>query len=399
MGTTAKAYLPDGQLAFFPPYPRTWIDQAAGVQGDSLRAPLVEADAGAGVLWHRQRPLFQGFPGLAQSIPSRVFTAVTGLTELIDNWAGHSDTTNTGRYYAPNTGTDDWYLASGHIPYNTGTTNDFIAGVRVSGGTVQEGGRVPGGSGHVVSTMVLDLVQMNGASNDYVELMAYNDTAAAVNTVVAAKSPSLTVRWVGMDPASGSSFTPALPAVPHTWTATDIVTGSAAGANKVTLNTELRDAIRFLNNPPIARVTAFGTVQTIPTGTGWTSINLTAAGETVDNYGGWAIANPSRYTCQRAGLYLIAGFGNLIETASNSGYRAIRLQQTFAAGGTQTYAGWSALPDPVRSTGTGLYATGLIRMAAGDYVEVQMQQTAGAARTLYSGDGNASRLVAVWMAA
>jgi hypothetical protein len=409
MGTDAIVYLPDGQQVRLPVAPRTWVDAGPTTPGDPLRAQLLTTDASSATALHRQRPLFQGFATLAQSIPSRVFAAVTGMSELVDNYAGHGDTVNTGRYYAPITGSDDgafagdWYLASGYVPFNSGTANDFIAGVRVSGGTVQEGGRVAGGSGHVVDTMVIDLVQMSGQANDYVELMAYNDTASAVNTVVSGKTPSLTVRWVCQsNDGAFAAFTPALPASPHTWTATDVYTADATGGSKVPLNVELRDAVRFLNNPPIARVTAQGTAQTIPNSTGWTSINFTSAGETIDNYGGWAIANPSRYTCQRAGLYLIAGFGNLIETSANSGYRAIRLQQTFAAGGTQTYAGWSTVPDPLRNTGTGLYATGLVRMAVGDYVEVQMSQfqtTSGAARTLYSTSGNASRIVAVWMAA
>jgi hypothetical protein len=407
MSTLAKAYLPDGQYVFLPVDPVTWTDQAPGVKGTSLHAPNLEMDAGGCMLWHRQRPLFQGIATLAQSIPSRVYTAITGLSELVDLWSGHSDVTNTGRYFAPRTNSDDgagagdWYLATGYVPFSSSATNDFIAGLRVNGGgTILEGARIAGGAGHVVDTMIIDLVKLSGNASDYLELVGYNDTAAAVNTAVSGKTPSLTVRWVCQsDNGFITNFTPALPATPHTWTATDVLTGSATGGAKVPLNVELRDMVRFLNNPPIARITASGTVQTIPTGTGWTSINFTTAGETVDNYGGWAIANPSRYTCQRAGLYLIAGLGNLIETASNSGYRAIRLLQTFAAGGTQAYAGWSTVPDPLRPTGTALYATGLIRMAAGDYVEVQMQQTSGASRSLNTTAGNASRIVAVWMAA
>lgn len=407
MATNAKIYLPDGQFLQLPVDPLTWIDKSATAPGDALRARFLESDAGGTMAWNRQRPIFQGIATLAQSIPSRVYTAITGMSELIDNWSGHSDVTNTGRYLAPFTGSDngagagDWYLCTGYVPFNSSVTNVFIAGLRVNGGgTILEGARVPGGAGHVVDTMVIDLVQLSGLGSEYVELVGYNDTAAAVNTAVSGKTPSLTVRWVCQS-TNGfiTAFTPALPATPHTWTATDVLTGSATGGAKVPLNVELRDTVRFLNNPPIARVTASGTVQTIPTGTTWTSINFTTAGKTVDNYGGWAIANPSRYTCQRAGLYLIAGLGNLIETAANTGYRAIRLQQTFAAGGTQTYAGWTSVPDPARPTGTALYANGLIRMAAGDYVEVQMQQTSGAARTLNTTAGNASRIVAVWMAA
>lgn len=404
MGTGANIYLPDTLYVQLPVDPRTWVDSAAGVRGDELRAPLLERDAGSATAWHRQRPLFQGIATLAQSIPNNAFTAITGLSELIDNYAGHSDSTNTGRWYAPNTSSDgnlggDWYLCTGYVPFNdNAAASVHIAGLRVNGGgTIQEGGRIPGGSGHAVDTMVVDLVQLSGGANDYVELVAYQNSGAATNTVASGKTPSLTVRWVAADPTWSGFAAPALPAVPHTWTGTDIVTGSSAGAGKVPLNAELRDAVRFLHNPPIARVTANGTSQTIPSGSGtWTSVNMTAAGETVDTYGGWSSGTPSRYVCQRAGLYFIAGFVNLIESGgTNNGYRATRL----LVNGTTPYAGWTSIPQTSGNTGTGLYATGLIRMAAGDYVEVQAQQTHGSSLSLYSGSGNSSRIVAVWMAA
>jgi hypothetical protein len=400
MGAFSFVYTPDGQQVWLPIIPRTWVDAGPTTPGNPLRAHSLIHDASGCIAWHRQRPLFQGFASLAQSIPTGTLTAVTGLSELVDNYAGHSDSTNTGRYYVPNTGSNDWYLCSGYVPFNvTGAAgNVFIAGLRATGGTTMEGGKIPGGAGHAVDTMAIDLLQMNGGSNHYAELMAYQNVGTAQNTLVAGKNPSLTVRWVAVDPASTSFFTPALPAVPHTWTATDIYTGSATGAGKVPLNTELRDYVNFLTNPPIARVTAQGTAQTIPTGSGtWTSVQFPT--NTVDTYGGWASGSNTRYTAQRAGLYLIAGLASVAEASPWAGYRAVRLLQTFAAGGTQAYAGWTTLPQTAGGTGTAIYATGLIRMAAGDYVETQMQHTQGAALTLNNLANNSSRMIAVWMAA
>ncbi len=395
--TVTQIYLPDGQLVSLPIRAAdTWTDEASGVAGTGLRAPQLMKNAAAATAWLRQRPLFQGIATAAQSIPNNAFTGITGLAELIDNWSGHTDTTNTGRWYAPYTNTGaDWYLCSGYVPFSsTGATGAvFIAGMRINGaGTIQEGGRIPGGASHVTDTMVVDLVQLNGLNGDYVDLCAYQNTGAAVNTTVSGKTPSLTVRWVAPNHTLGLA-TPALPATPHTWADTDIVTGSATGAGKVPLNTELRDMANFLGNPPIARLTASGTTQTIPSSsTTWTSVNYTTVA--VDNYTGWASANPSRYTAQRSGLYLIAGFVNVVENATNSGYRAVRL----LVNGTNAYAGWGAIPEATGNTGTGIYAVGLLRLAAGDYVEVQMQQTQGSSIGLYTGAGNSSRLVAVWMA-
>jgi hypothetical protein len=401
MGTNTLVYLPDGQQQILPIAPKTWVDAGPTTPGDALRARLLETDAGGGVMWHRQRPLFQGFPTLAQSIPSGTFTAITGLSELVDNYAGHSDTTNTGRYYVPltnsNTTGGDWYLCSGYVPFNSAdATTPFAAGLRDTGSaTINEGGKIPSGTGHVVDVMALDLMQLHGGNNDYIELVARQVTGAAVNTIVSGKSPSLTVRWVAADPAWSGFATPALPASPHTWTATDVYTGSATGAGKVPLNTELRDAVNFLNNPPIARLTSEGSAQTIPTGTTWTSIAFPT--ETVDSYNGHDnVTNNTRYTCQRAGLYLVAGLASIAETASNNGYRAVRL----LVNGTTPYAGWTCLPQTAGTTGTAIYATALIRMAAGDYVETQMQQTQSAAtRTINAAANNCARMIAVWMAA
>jgi hypothetical protein len=401
MGITSRIYLPDGQQVLLPPIPRTWIDQAAGVKGDTLRAPLVETDAGGGVLWHRQRPIFHGIQTLSQSIPVSTWTAITGLSELIDNYAGHSDATNTGRYYPPNTGygsPGDWYLCSGLVTWSAAatTTDAHIAGFRVNGSTNYEGVKLPGGAGaHALTVPVVDLIQLNGGSSDYVELAAWHNEISAVSTVVSGKLPSLQVRWVGINPTGQP--TPALPANPHTWVATDIATGSATGTNKVPLNVELRDVVRFLNNPPIFRVHASGTAQTIPTGAGtWTPITFT--GESVDPYGMWSTG--SSVTCQRAGLYYIAGLAAVTETSTKAGYRACRIHHTIAAGGSANYTGMSAQPmTGTKTTGTTLLADAWIRMAAGDSLQLQFDHTNGSALSVLGTSATASaRMIGVWAA-
>lgn len=413
MGDTFT-YLPDGQGLFLPPAPRTWADESAGVVGSPVRAPFVEADAGAAIAWHRQRPLFQGVAAGVQSVPNATWTAITGLSELIDNYAGHSDSSNTGRYFVPDTASGgtpgDWYLCSGYVPVNASdAAHVFIGGIRENGaGTVFEGGKIPGGASHVVDTMAIDLIQMSGSANDFVELMAWQNTGSAQNTSISSKSPSFTVRWVCANTAWTGAATPALPPVPHTWIDTDrataTATGTVGGHTLVPLNREMRDVVNFLNNPPIARITSQGTTQTIPNGGVWTPVNMTA--ETVDNYGGHDNAvNNTRYTCQRAGLYLIAGCASITEGDGggiNNGYRAVRLQQTFAAGGTQTYAGWTCLPQTgTGTTGTAIWATSLVRMAVGDYVELQMAQTqtnATTSRVVNTSVAGASKMIVVWTA-
>jgi hypothetical protein len=395
MGTASVVYLPDGQQVLLPIIPRTWVDAGPTTPGDALRARLLTTDASGGAAWFRQRPLFHGIATLAQSIPASTWTSVTGLSELIDNYAGHSDASNTGRYYAPETNTGaDWYLCTGLVPFSTNSTTDtHIAGLRVNGTTNYEGMRLPGGPGHVLTSAVIDLIQLDGAAGDYVELGAWHNESSAVNTVVSSKLPSLQVRWV----SSGITTTPATPANPHTWTDTDIYTGSVTGAGRVPLNTELRDALMFLLNPPMFRVHCSGTSQTIPSGAGtWTPITFT--GKSVDPYGMWS--SGATVTCQRAGLYYVAGLAGCTEASSKTGYRASRIHQTLAAGGSQDYYGVSAVPmTGSKTTGTTLLVDAWIRMAVGDTLQLQFDHTNSSSLSVLGTSASVSaRMIGLWAA-
>lgn len=395
MSGTTSINLPDGQHVRLPALPRTWTDRATGVPGDWLSAKGLNHDVGGAVAWHGQRPLFQGIQTIVQSIANATYmVSLTNLAEIIDNYQGHYDTSNPGRWYAPLSSTSqpngDWYLITGQVPIaNTSTTQVSLAGIRKNGVNYSEGTQSIGGT-HNAVMQVIDLVQLQ--SNDYVELAAYQHTGAAINTVVSGKAATFNVRWVCIDPTNAAAATPALPSV-HSWASTDIATASLTGAGRVPLNTFVRDLVNFLNNPPLARLTTSGGTQTIPTGSGtWTSLTWTSGGN-LDNYTGWAAGTPTRYTCQRAGLYYIAGHVTLTEGGANSGYRASRL----LVNGTTAYPGMSSVPATATANGTGIDAVRPIRLAAGDYVEVQVQQNQGSALTVSSGSGNSCRLVALWM--
>lgn len=384
--------LPDGRLLEAPAEPRTWTAE------DRLRAPQLAHDVGGAVAFHRARPLFQALRTTALSVPTAAFTAVPlDGTELVDTHDGHSDDVNTSRWYNPYTPPDgnatDWYLINGHLPFSANATGVRIAALRVNGtGTVHEGMKIPGGGGHGASTQVIDLVQMG--FNDYVELLAYQSSGAALNTVTGGKTPSLTARWA----SEGQGNIVALPS-PRTWTAADVITADDASGGRIPLNVHIRDICRFLNYPPICRATSQGTAQTIPSGAGtWTSIQLPGTTATVDNYNGHDPAtNNTRYVSQRPGTYYIAGLAAVAEAAAGVGYRAARLLHTKAAGGTTIYQGASTIAPAAATPGTALYASSSIRMAAGDYVEIQVQHTQGAAIAVKNGAGDCSKLIAVWM--
>src|SRR5258708_6129536 len=105
-----QLWLPGG-LGVTPPVdPRTWVEQAAGIDGQALKAKWLEVDVGSAVAFHRQRPAFQGIDNVGSSLVTSTWTSMP-LAEIADNAAGHSDAVNTSRWYAPSTSTGaDWYL-------------------------------------------------------------------------------------------------------------------------------------------------------------------------------------------------------------------------------------------------------------------------------------------------
>ena len=394
MVMTTLTTLPSGQRVNLPPSGTSWTAQSSTTRGTPLTADLLERDVTGSVMFHRQRALFQCIHTAAISVPTSTWTSLRLDTEIIDQYGGHLDAGNTGRWYAPiTTNVTDWYLAIGHIPWTGNATGVRIAGVRLNGGgTIYEGMKVGGTAAHQIGVQFIDLVEMDANGGGYAELMGYQTSGANLSTVASGKTPSLTMRWV----ATGSTGVApvALPA-PRTWSSTDVLSSSSSTGGRVPLNTHIRDIVRWLEYPPIARITSQGSLQTIPTGASWTSIQMPTM--TVDNYGAWSSGANTKLTCQRPGVYYVAGLGNVGDTAANVGYRAARLLHTKAAGGTSIYGGASSVPAPAGTTGTAVYATGFIRLAVGDTVEVQMQQTQGAALSVTTLAGNACKLLYVWM--
>ena len=64
--------------------------------------------------------------------------------------------------------------------------------------------------------------------------------------------------------------------------------------------------------------------------------------------------------------------------------------------GTTAYAGGSCFPASASTAGTAVPVCAQIRLAVGDYVELQMQHAAPAALSVKNAAGDASRLIAVW---
>ncbi|MFF7142231.1 hypothetical protein ACFZB5_13415 [Streptomyces nodosus] len=146
----------------------------------------------------------------------------------------------------------------------------------------------------------------------------------------------------------------------------------------------------FLLNPPLF-VGTQNTTQSTTTGA-WTVTSLDTT--QVDSYGGHSnTTNNSRYTAQVAGLYQVCG---VVGWASNAtGIRGARLhlngapiqgtaQMTIAASGSV-----HAMATPVR----------VVRLGAGDYVEVAGWQSSGGALVTNVGSDIAPALWVCWAGA
>lgn len=375
--------LPSGKTQFAPiSAPTTWVDQAAAVAGSPVTAAELERNAGSAVAYHRRPALFQGVATGSQNIASSTWTACP-LGEIIDVHGGHSDDTDPARVKDDLTeAIENWYLCTGYTSIAGAASGVLIAGIRLDGSTIYEGGKIPLGAGHAATAMVCDLLKMG----QYIELMTYQNSGGALATQVGTtKAPTLTMRWA----CSATGTTVALPSTPRTWTGADMLTADLAGAGQVPLNVHVRDVVHWLRYPPACRIDSTGTSQTIPSGA-WTSINMVA--EQLDNYGGHSTSsNTSRYTCQRAGLYFVHGLASIAD-AGTTGYRASRL----LVNGTTIYAGTSTKPATTTTIGTALPACAHIRLAAGDYVELQSFQSQGSALAVKTGAGDSSRLIALW---
>lgn len=87
--------------------------------------------------------------------------------------------------------------------------------------------------------------------------------------------------------------------------------------------------------------------------------------------------NPSRLTCRTAGMYLI---GCCVEwAASTSGYRLLLLRLNGTTGGPTNGYLAESLVDPAPTGETSQTLSVMVRLAVGDYVEILVVQTTGAA--------------------
>jgi hypothetical protein len=432
------------QLPPYPvlPSPRTWS------ANDKLLTPLLRADPGNALLLLANPPLFIGGQTITgQSVPSGADTPLTLDTELTDTWGAHAIPAKT--VAPPLAG---WYLAEGFPFLNTISSGTAIAGIQaVQGGVTAscDGGRASANGVNSPLPNVADLVQVNPATGDTIALYCAQTSgtaktivsawfkaewvAASSGTVVASPVPA--AGWT----AGGTVLLDAVTAGATTVIVSDpsgiaagavialdygnpaqesVTVSSVAGQTVVTsacayphpaqapvsvpvsaawMNQQVRDKIRFLAYRPIARLTTQGGSQSLPSqawpaGTAMTWSDPSTAGyRCVDNFTGWSVFNPTRYTFPLPGTWHLYGQVYLADTSS-----PFTVSAGLAISGGTIW--WGDRTLSAGSAGEFACATvrRVIRVAAGQYAEVYGSQGSGGSRTVQATAIAHSRMLAVW---
>lgn len=331
------------------------------------------------------RPQYTGYCTGTPAITAGTFTPIVIDTDGNDNWSGHSPLGQIPQDYvcqAPG-----WYLAEGYVPFNYTGGTQFAFGAAIGsslGGTfsVSQGQSHLLASGHFPGVAAADIVRMvttgpagTASSADYIQLLAYT-TASGVSLLGATPNfPVLAVRWA----CTGSASTLAVPAnaafpVPPSY------------VDQAWLNTNIRDTMAFLANPPALRYSYAPGTQTLPGGTWPTANAVTLNTRTLDNYsagtlGTWIVPQPGVYC-------VLAQVGFVTPVSAQGG--------TYAAGvtisGTTT---WGQAVSVNAGAVVGTVAVSLsdrFRLSTGSTVSLAGFQNTGASRTLTA----ATRLVTLW---
>lgn len=130
-----------------------------------------------------------------QSLATSTDTPITFNSERHDTDAYHDTATNTSRLTVP-TGQGGTYIIGWTLGYAANATGTRSVGVRLNGTTFINYDRRPAAGGgnpsHLVGNVVYRL-----AAGDYVELIGFQDSGGALNTVVGANySPEFWIQRI-----------------------------------------------------------------------------------------------------------------------------------------------------------------------------------------------------------
>lgn len=172
---------------------------------------------------------------------------------------------------------------------------------------------------------------------------------------------------------------------PQTWTAGQLV-------DETDLNTEIRDNVGFLANPPAVRA-LHGSNQSMAHDT-ITTVTFTATdGFDTDTMHDTS-TNPTRITFTNGGLYIV-GFHGYLESSNDADYANVAICKN-ASGSAEIIDGGPPSLDAASILTINI--SGLYKFAAADYITVYIKQknTAAAARNLIFSSGRSPAFWAVY---
>jgi hypothetical protein len=373
-----------GQITL--PAPRTWsVD-------DLVTVPRLRADVADSVALLLQRPYFVGQCTTGYTVPGG--GGVVPLdAELTDTWGGHPEDAGPAwaglqaAYWCPLPG---WYLCDFRAPwtYASTTPNSFLAGWtgNINGGTTygpNYGAVTVNGLGQGTTSRAVDLIPMTFAgppngSGDFIQPFASagNSGTIPLNTSPA-NLPTACIRWACSLTGTEPLPVPPLAAVPSPITS-------------AWLNGNVRDTVRFLTYPPVAKAYFTPGSATLANSSLSSPQVLTLNTTAVDNYGGITLGASAKYTAPVAGRYFLAGQFNLGASSVTTWYAC-----GVMVNGSAVYWG-----DAVRFAGSPLAAgagiTKRLRLSAGDYVQLVAAQASGGGIAYNTTQAAMTMLIAAW---
>jgi hypothetical protein len=163
------------------------------------------------------------------------------------------------------------------------------------------------------------------------------------------------------------------------------------------MNQQVRDKIRFLAYRPIARLTTQGGTQSLPSqswpaGTAITwSDPATSGYRDVDNFTGWSVFSPTRYTFPLPGTWYLYGQVYLADTSS-----PFTASAGLSVSGGTIWWGDRTLSAGSASESACATVRRVVRVTAGQYAEVYGSQGSGGSLAVKATATAHSRMLCVW---
>lgn len=179
-------------MPLVPPVPYT------ATTGNFVTSALWNAQVRDASAFFAGVPTFIGYQTVAQSVPNgNAWTVITMDSEQVDNYGGHSTTTNTSRYTAQIPGT---YAVFGSVAWQQSATGDRRVQITLNGNPViGSANSMDPTQSVLMAQQAVGFVPM--VAGDYVEVQGCHTSSAALSTnngsgVSAMFTSSLRVVWL-----------------------------------------------------------------------------------------------------------------------------------------------------------------------------------------------------------